>query len=683
MDLRPLLNPKSIAIVGASRERTKLGNVIYRNCTAFGYRGKVFAVNPKAKRIEGKRAYPNLQALPQRVDLVIVVTPAAVVPVVIADAVRAKARSAIVISAGFGETGKQGKALEEKVAVIAKRGRLPLLGPNCLGIVLPHLKLNASFGQGMPLAGSVSILSQSGAIAVADMDWAAGRHLGFRSVVSLGNKAVLNASDLLEAIDADPGTKVILFYLEDLREGRRFLETAQRVAATKPIIILRAGRSDAAAKAAQSHTGALAGSSAVTDALLQQAGCITVTTIEDWFAFAVACSNALRPKGNRLGILTNAGGPGILATDAIAGTALTLATLTPKTTSTLQRVLPPAAAVHNPVDVIGDAPPARYAKGLQVLTADANVDVVVSILTDQLTTRSAAVAKAIITETRRTKKPILVSFVGGPNVAKAVATLRKAGVPAFDYPELAIRAANALVAGTRSSGLPIRPLLKPSNSLRDTSVVVGERARKVLGTGGIIVLPSYVVKSSAQAVKVAERLHYPVVMKLDSPKIVHKTDQHAVLTDLHTPKMVKVAFKRFQRTFARLLKKGDGHIILQDQRSNGVEVFLGGLQDPQFGPVVLVGFGGIYVEAIRSTSYACAPLTTTDARTLLERTALWRILSGSRGHTFNVDALALLVSKLSRFLAEHPEVKAIDCNPVLVTHLGATILDARLTFGSA
>lgn len=684
MNLRPILNPRTIAVVGASRDRTKLGNVIFRNCTRFGFTGKVYAVNPKAQRVEGQRAYPSLAALPRKVDVVIVVTPAAVVPAVIADAVRAKAKSAVVISAGFGEVGEKGKALQQQVVAIAKRGHLPLLGPNCLGFVLPHLKLNASFGAGLPDVGGVTVLSQSGAIAVAEMDWAAAKHLGFRAIVSLGNKAMLGETDLLEAFAADPGTKVILFYLEDIRDGRQFMQVAQRVAAEKPIIVLRAGRSAAAAKAAQSHTGALAGSSAVTDAVLRQAGCIVVDTMEEWFNLAAACSNSPRPRGNRLAILTNAGGPGILATDALAGTALQLAPLSSGTLQKLQRALPPAAAIHNPVDVIGDAPPERYAAALKILAADTSVDILALVLTEQLMTRSTAVAKAVIAMTRKTKKPILTSFIGGAGVAVAVRQLQRAQVPTFPFPEAAIRAAHALVVGTRPSGLPIRNLPAPLARFRTQgSTAVGEQARKFLGAGGIEVLPSYAVKSAAQAVRVATRLRFPAVMKLDAPKILHKTDRGAVAVDLHTPAMVRAAYLRFAAKFKAELRKPDSSIVIQDQRSHGVEVFLGATRDPQLGPIIVLGFGGIYVEALRNVAYACAPMTLADAKRFLEQSPVWAILRGVRGQAFAVGALLQTIVRLSTFIAARPEVQAVDCNPVLVSHSTATILDSRLTFAKS
>lgn len=681
MNLHPLLHPKSVAVVGASRERTKLGYRIYQNCKRYGYRGHVYPVNPKAKRIGSAACFPTLSAISKRIDLAIIATPAATVPAVLTDAVRAKVGSVVVISAGFGESGQVGKALEATVRDIARRAHLPLVGPNCLGVVYPHLKLNASFADGMPATGGVSVLSQSGAIAVAQMDWAANHHLGFRSIMSLGNKVSLSEADMLEALAADPGTRVILFYLEDVRDGRHFLRVAQRVASQKPIIILRSGRSAQGARAAQSHTGALAGSSQLTDAVLRQAGCIVVDTIADWLNDAAACDQLQRPRGNRLCILTNAGGPGILATDALAGTGLTLATFAPQTNRALRKFLPPAASLHNPVDVVGDAPPERYLAALRAVVADPNVDIVVATLTDQLTTRSQAIARGIIALSRKTRKPMLTSFIGGKRIASATEILRRSGCPTFPFPDVAVRAADVLVTGTRHSRIAVQPLPPASQPLRPAGpTAVGERARKYLGTGGIAVLPSYAVSSADQAVRVATRLHFPVVMKLDAARVLHKTDRGAVAVDLHTPAMVRVSHTRFAKKFRHLLRQPDAHIVIQDQRSHGAEVFLGAIRDPQFGPVLVLGFGGIYVEALRRVAYATAPLTSADAQRFLERSPAWAILRGVRGQQFATAQLVQLIVRVSSFIARHPEVSSLDCNPVLVSHSTATILDARLTF---
>ncbi len=681
MDFSALLHPRTIAVVGASHDRKKIGNVIFRNCLAFGYRGKVYPVNPSAKRIEGKRAYATVASLPVRPDLVIVVTPAAIVPSVLRDAVRAKARAAIVISAGFAEVGSAGATLERQIVAIAKKGKLLLVGPNCLGMVLPHLHLNASFSQGMPVAGNVTILSQSGAIAVANMEWAKKHHVGFRAVVSLGNKAVVGEQALLDVFGKDKGTGVILMYLEDIRSGRAFLETAQRVTQHTPVIILRAGKTVAGAKAAQSHTGALAGSGEVTDALLRQAGCTVVRSTDEWFALAAAFEQPKRAKGNRLAILTNAGGAGILATDAMAGTRLQLASFKPKTVKTLRNVLPPAASVHNPVDVIGDAPPKRYAEVLRTAVADPGVDIVVACITHQMVTQSHLVAKSIVAIQQRTPKPIIPVFIGGTQVQRALDTVRKANLSGFAYPEIGIFAAGALARNKRMQ-LPIRSMPKagrwkhqPSAKLRAR---VGVEAKKILRSAGIQILPTYAVQSAAQAAKVAKRLGYPVVMKLEAPSVLHKTEAGAVVVDLHTPAMVQAAYATFTRRFKKELKNSDAQIVLQDQRQGGLELILGAVRDPQFGPIIVLGYGGIFVEAMHSVTYACAPMTIADAKVFVEASPVWKVLQGARGQEFATRDVIRLVAKLSSFIANHPEVQSVDLNPVLVNHRSVTPVDARI-----
>ncbi|RJO59164.1 hypothetical protein C4546_03645 [Candidatus Parcubacteria bacterium] len=680
MNLKPLLSPRTIAVVGASTDRKKLGNVIFRNCLNFGYRGKVYPVNPNAKKIERQKAYPDLVSLPGRVDLVIVVTPAPTVPLIIRQAVKAKARSAVVISAGFGETGAKGMALEKQILKIAK-GKLPVVGPNCLGIVLPHLKLNASFGVGLPKRGGVSILSQSGAIAVAEMEWAASQNLGFRTIISLGNKTVLHERDLLLALSRDPGTRVILMYLEDIRDGREFLLAAQQVIKRKPVIILRAGRSTAAARAAQSHTGALAGSSEITDAVLKQVGCTVVNTIDEWFTLAAVFDQAKRPKGNRVAVLTNAGGPGILATDALEKTSLQLAEFSNSTQAVLKKSLPSAAALHNPVDVVGDAPPARYFSALKAVLQDKQVDCVILILTHQLVTNSLQVAKIIVKLQMNFSQPILPVFIGGKKVAQGIELMKNFGMAVFAYPELAVFAANALYLTGVKRVSTLQTLPNPVKKIKHSNQTeVGEWAAKNLALAGIKVLPTFKITSGQQALKVAARLHYPVVMKIDSPKILHKTESRGVMVDLHTPSMVRKAFGKMQTKFKKDLKDPQTRIVMQDQRFGGLELIIGAIQDPQFGPVVIFGLGGIYVEAIRKVNYACAPLNKISAQSFLLSSDVWPILKGVRGQTFATEKVINLLVKTSRFIAKHPEIKSLDLNPVLVGANETYILDARIEF---
>jgi acetate---CoA ligase (ADP-forming) len=680
MNTQPLLNPKTVAVVGASRDRDKLGNIVFRNCTELGFRGKVYPVNPTAKRIEGKRAYPSLSSLPVRPDLVIVVTPAPTVPAILRDAVKAKARVAVVISAGFKEIGERGVVLERQIFNIAKRGKLTLIGPNCLGIVLPHLKLNASFGSGMPEVGQVSVLSQSGAIAVAEMDWASSRHIGFRAILSLGNKTTFTEIDGLQLLAKDPGTKIILMYLEDIREGRKFLQVAQRITPKKPIIILRAGRSVAAAKAAQSHTGAIAGSSAVTDTLLRQAGCVVVEDTEDWFTMVSAFMQKWQPRGNRTAIITNAGGPGILATDALARSALQLAQFSTATFKKLQKVLPASASLHNPLDITGDAPPLRYRTALEIVLQDKAVDIVIAVLTHQYVTQSAQVAKLMVQLQHRYRKPIFASFIGGKKIQQAVNILRAGEIPVFPFPEIAVRAAEAVCASKSKVSFPIRFVKNPAIKKGDeTRVAVGMEAQKMFIRAGIRDLKLlYEVKSVGQAVSQAKKIGYPVVLKVDAPSIIHKTERGAVALDLHTPAMVRSTFSKMSRVFHRDLKAPNANIVVQKQKFGGLEIFLGGVRDPQFGPVLAFGLGGIFVEALHRVDYIAAPVTYAEARKFIEQSKLWPILKGARGRTFDLVSLAKLISQLGQYIAKHPELESVDCNPAVINHDSISVLDIRI-----
>lgn len=680
MDTHAILSPKTVAVVGASRDRDKLGNIVFRNCLELGFSGKVYPVNPTAKSIEGKRAFVSITSLPVHPDMVIVVTPASTVPAILRDAVKAKARVAVVISAGFKEIGERGAALERQIASIAKRGKLTLIGPNCLGIVLPYLKLNASFGSGMPEVGQVSVLSQSGAIAVAEMDWASSRHIGFRSILSLGNKTAFTEIDGLRLLAQDPGTKIILMYLEDIREGRKFLEVAQKITPKKPIIILRAGRSVAAAKAAQSHTGAIAGSSAVTDTLLRQAGCVVVEDTEDWFTMVSAFTQKFQPRGKRTAIITNAGGPGILATDALSSSSLQLAQFSTSTLTKLRKSLPASSSFHNPLDITGDAPPARYRAALEAVLQDSGVDLVVAVLTHQYVTQSSEVAKYIVQLQRKYHKPIFAAFIGGKQIKRGVEILRAGGIPVFPFPEIAVHAADAVCSTKQAKLLTIHPVLNYiRKGIPDSGVIVGLEAQSMFIRVGVKFLERlYEVRSVTQAISKAKILGYPVVLKVDAPSVIHKTERGGVALDLHTPKMIRTAFVKMSRIFKHDLKAPNATIVLQKQKFGGLEIFLGGVRDTQFGPVLAFGLGGIFVEALHRVDYVAAPLTVSEARKFIEQSKLWPILRGARGRTFALDHLAKNISQLGYFLAKHSEIESIDCNPVIINHDSVSVLDIRI-----
>lgn len=681
--LHPLLSPRSIAVVGASADRSKLGNVIFRNCRSFGYRGRVFPVNPHAETIEGERAYPNLAQLPIRPDCIIVATPAEVVPQIITDAAKQHIPSAIVISAGFRETGKSGSALEERITRIAISADMALLGPNCLGVIVPHLGLNASFAAGMPSAGSVSILSQSGAMAVALADWASESGLAFRHLVSLGNKAVIDETDFLRYFGADSGTRVVMMYLEDVRNGIEFLHVASRLSRKLPIVVIKAGKTEAAAAAVASHTGALVSSGEATIAALRSAGCVVVDTIEEWFDVARAFAALKVPAGDRIAIVTNAGGPGILATDAVGKERLTMAHFSSATLRILARALPHAAALHNPVDVVGDAPPERYHSALTAVAKDPGTDAIVAVMTHQLITNSEGMAQAIIDTAKSTSKPVFASLVGGEGVRGAVRMLREAGVPSFHYPESAVRALWLVRSWlqTKPNSPPIIP--KPHHPIHSRNPVIsGEEALNILRKYGMASPPGLTVRSAPAAVQAAIKLGFPVVMKIISSAVVHKTDARGVVMDVHSEKAAAEVARSFLKSFGKKLRGPHEGILVQPHIQDALEVFVGAVRVPDFGPMVLLGLGGIFVESLHAVTYSPAPLSPAQAKVFIAQSPLWPIIKGTRGKVFALADLEKALCGLSRFIAVHPEVHSVDGNPLMLTRAHAWLVDARIILDS-
>ncbi len=679
MNLHALFAPRSIAVVGASTDRTKLGNIIFRNCRDFGYSGTVYPINLHETEVEGERAYPTVGLLPRRPDLVIIATPAPTVPQIVRDLSRSGIPAASIISAGFREIGGIGMKWEEQMALYAAKPRMALLGPNCLGFIAPSLKLNASFAQGLPRTGNVSIISQSGAMAVAIADWASSSGLGFRYLISLGNKAVVNECDVLRYLAADPATKVVLMYLEDIRNGRAFLREAARVARRLPIIVIKAGRTEAAAAAVASHTGALVSSGSATVAALRSAGCLVVDTIEEWFDLARAFSHMKRPLGPRVAVVTNAGGPGILATDAVGRAGLEMSALMPGTLAKLRSSLPAAAALHNPVDVVGDATPERYQKALQAVVRDGHVDVVVAILTHQQMTDSMAIARGIDRVQRATSKPVYCSFLGGTSVQESIRYLQSRHLPIFSFPESAVGALARvlmwkkikpqILSAVPASHAPLRSL---------TGSILGQNALSLLAKYGVSIPPGKVVHSIPAAVAAARKLGFPVVMKVISRHALHKTDVKGVVVDVHSEAAAEKTARDFLKHFGRKFEGRSEGIFVQPHILGALEVFVGGVHVPDFGPMILFGLGGIFVEKLHAVVYAPAPLTSLQARSLIKQSALWPILQGTRGKTYALHSLERTLAGISQFIAKHPEVSSLDCNPVMLTQSDAQVVDARM-----
>ncbi len=684
-----LLSPRSVAVIGASAEETKVGHYVLKNILTQGYQGEVYPVNPKGGEILGKKAYASLTEIPGNVDLAIVVTPAKTVQALAEECGKKGVQTLVVISAGFGETGTpEGHTLEAALVETVRKYGIRLVGPNCLGVVRPSIGLNGSFAENLEGKGNVALLSQSGAMAVALLDTAAGLQLGFSLVVSMGNKAAQDECDFLELCRDDPETGVIGMYLESIKDGRRFLKVAAEVAAKKPIVLIKSGTSERGQRAVSSHTGALAGSDAAIDAACRQTGVRRARTSEE-FMDAIRVL-AFQPPllSDRIAVITNAGGPGILATDAAERAGVRLAVLETETEEFLRSVLPPAASPHNPVDVLGDAGTDRYAAAVEACAKDHDVDGIAVVLTPQVMTPETEIAGAIATSMRsRPLLPIVTSFMGDKNVHAAAAILAAKGIPNFPTPERAI-AALAL----------LRPVTPPPH--RDPPVCQSTRLVRALTDGktGLLSeedtaelfrlydlpLPSgAVAKTADDAVSLAQKMGLPVVAKISSPQILHKTDIGAVRINLKTEDEVRAAFCEIMQNSKTHMPKADLQgVLIQQFLPAGNEFIVGAVRDSSFGHLVMAGLGGIYTELFKDASFRIAPLSEEDAYGMLRDLKAWKLLLGLRGKAqSDIAALAKIIAGISHLVTDCPRISELDLNPVLVWQDRVVIADAKVVLG--
>ncbi len=695
--LRALFAPTRVAVVGATEKEGSVGRTLLWNLITHPFGGTVFPVNPKRASLLGVKAYPDLASLPEPVDLAVVVTPAPAVPAVIADCVRAGVKGAIVISAGFKETGAAGAELERQVMAEARRGRLRIIGPNCLGVMNPVTGLNATFASAMARPGKVAFLSQSGALCTAVLDWSLRENVGFSLFVSVGSMLDVGWGDLILHAGDDPRTQAVLIYMESIGSARAFLSAAREVAMSKPIIVIKPGRTEGAARAAASHTGALAGRDDVLEAAFRRSGVLRVESIAELFYAAESLAKQPRPRGPRLAIVTNAGGPAVLATDVLLLRGGQLAELSAETLGALDRLLPSAWSHANPVDVLGDADPARYARAVEIVAADPGSDGLLVILTPQAMTDPTRTAEDLRSHAKLAGKPLLASWMGGAEVAAGEAILNRASVPTFSYPDTAARmfttmwrysenlrllyetpapappgetarpeAASALVEAVRRSG---RTLLTEAES------------KQLLAAYGIPTVPTHVATDPDAAVRAADALGYPVVVKLHSETISHKTEVEGVRLDLRDAAAVRSAWRDIESSVSRLA--GSGHFLgvtVQPMVSlDGYELIAGSSHDPQFGPVLLFGAGGRLVEILRDRALGLPPLTSTLARRLMEQTRIYRALAGVRGQPpVDLAGLERLLVRLGQLVVEQPRIKELDINPLLASVDRLLALDARV-----
>lgn len=714
--LDAIFAPRSVAVVGATERLGSVGRTVLWNLISSPFGGTVFPVNPQRHSVLGIKAYPSIAAIPESIDLAVIATPAATVPDVIRECVDAGVKGAVIISAGFKEIGAEGVALEQQMLAEARRGKLRIIGPNCLGIMSPASGLNATFASTMARPGSVAFISQSGALCTSILDWSLHENVGFSAFISIGSMLDVNWGDLIDYLGDDPRTQSIVIYMESIGDAKSFLSAAREVALTKPIIVIKAGRTEAAAKAAASHTGALAGSDGVLDAAFRRCGVLRVDTINDLFNMAEVLAKQPRPKGRRLTILTNAGGPGVLATDALIGGGGELATLAPETIAALNAILPEHWSHENPIDILGDADPDRYAKAVEIIAKDPNSDGLLVILTPQAMTDPTQTAERLksLVETLNASslhnKPLLASWMGGAEVASGEAILNRAGIFTFPFPDTAAEVFNYMGRYTYNlRGLyetPVPPSEDGENRTLASHVIDSVRqagrtllteyeSKQVLSAYGIPVVDTRVATTEDEAVELADRIGYPVVLKLSSETITHKTDVGGVRLNLPDAETVRKAFRAIQVSVERWEQKHQepagpegsndrlplflGVTVQPMLNIEGYELIVGSSLDPQFGPVLLFGTGGQLVEVFRDRALGLPPLNTTLARRMMEQTQIYKALKGVRGRApIDLSKLEQLLVRFSQLVTEQRWIKEVDINPLLASPDRLIALDARV-----
>ena len=699
LNLDKIFAPHRVAVIGASDTPSSVGYTVLKNLIGSGFAGVVYPVNSKRESVQGIQAYPDVKSLPHAPDLAVICTPAVTVPGLVRDLGEVGTRGLVIISAGFREIGEEGRKLEKQVLEEqAKFEGMRILGPNCLGIIVPKIHLNASFAAATPKKGHIGFISQSGALCTSVLDWAIDEGIGFSYFVSVGNMLDVSMGDLIDYFGSATDTQSIILYIESISEAREFMSATRAFARSKPIVAYKAGRYAESAQAAASHTGAMAGVDAVYEAAFQRAGIERIFQIEDMFDCAEILARQQPPKGDRLAIVTNAGGPGVMTTDALIERNGELAELSEETIAKLNAVLPPFWSHNNPIDVLGDAPPERFAKAVEIALADKGVDAVLVILTPQAMTDPTGTAKAIAETIRGVHKPVLAAWMGGESVSEGASLLNQAGVPTYRTPEKAVRAFMHLVSYARNlttlhetpRDLPMSFTLdrRRLRGVFDTIFTEGNEvlsenlSKAFLEAYEIPVTKPYLARSADEAVEVARRCGYPVVLKIHSPQITHKTDVGGVVLNLSNADAVRQAYDRIVKTAAE--KRPDAEIVgvtVQKMVSYPVsfELILGTKKDPVFGAVIMVGMGGVAAELFRDRALALPPLNESLARRALESLKSWPLLRGYRGRPgANIDRLIEILMRFSYLVADYPEIKELDVNPLLVTPEDVIALDARV-----
>lgn len=701
--LDAIFRPKSIAIIGASRTKGSIGRNILHNLIEYEFNGPVFPINPHAEVIHSIKCYPSLKDVPDEVDLAIIVVPKERANAAAEECGKKGIKGIIMITAGYKEVGGKGVDLERELGKILKKYKMRLVGPNCMGVINsdPDYSLDATFAPTFPIPGNIGFLSQSGALGAAILEHASVLNLGISQFVSVGNKLDISGNDIIHYWAQDDRTKVILLYLESFGNPRRFTQLAREIVKKKPIIAVKSGRTRAGAQAASSHTGALAGLDVGTHALFEQCGVLRVNTVEELFDLAQAFSRQPIPKGKRVGILTNAGGPGIMATDAIVNLGLQMAKFSDKTVTKLHEFLSPEASFSNPLDMIASANEEGYRKSLEVLLADDGVDAVIVVFVHPVYIDAIQIANAIIKVSKKQKvKPVLCVFMGKKYEGSGIDELQRAGLPTYLFPESAAMALAAMEKYHRIKTKPKGKVVNFDDVDKKAAAKIIEKVQnegrerltdlevnRVLAAYGIPMPTFALVKTLEETVRITEETNYPVVLKVISPEVVHKSDVGGVILDLRNEAELVRGYMRLQDNLAKLPKPlKDYQIMIQEMVKGGKELIMGMSHDPSFGPLIMCGLGGIYVEILKDVNFRIFPITDTDARDMLTSLKGFKLLEGVRGEKgIDVNAAVETLQRLSQFIGEFPVIKEMDINPFMAfpNRDKSMALDARISIHKA
>lgn len=700
-NIKSVFNSKSAAIIGASTKSETVGHAIFSNMLFGRYKGIVYPVNPKAKSILGVKCYPNVSSIPDEIELAVVIVPANVVSSTLEECGQKGVKAAIVITAGFKEIGKDGIELEKQLIKVSKKYNIAVIGPNCLGVINtdPEISMNATFATSMPKCGNIGFISQSGALCTAVLDYAKGENIGFSKFISMGNKALINENDLLLFLKDDPQTSVIVLYLEDIVDGRSFINIAREITGEiskcKPIIAIKAGRTQLGAKAASSHTGSLAGSDEVYDAVFAQSGVFRVDSVEELFDLAIAFSTSPLPKGKRTAIITNAGGPGIITTDACIRYGLDLADFSPKTKEILKQKLPKTANINNPIDVIGDAQHDRYEVAFEAVFNDAGVDGVIALLSPQAITDIKEVAKIVSRFANKKEKPVLACFMGLVDVSEGVKVLEQNNVAHYMFPEASARVLSSMYKYTQWL---VRKRTKPKEfkvdkekvkqifdkvKIENRNFLPEVEAIEVLRAYGFPMLKSKLTKDVNDCVKTANEIGYPVAMKIASSDIIHKFDVGGVRLGINNDEELKKEYKDMMDNVKKHMPNAKiWGVLIQEMCEKGVETIIGMKKDPHFGPLIMFGLGGIYVEVLKDVTFRVAPIRELGAMIMIESIKTHKILEGVRNTPKrDIKSIAECIQRLSQLVMDFDEINEFDINPLVVYEegKGCRVADARIS----